>query len=246
MTEGTGGAPAFGFGHADEHPYRRLTADWVKVPLASALLLVSAFHAGNEYAAERRIDRLFADWPERFGDVYRGLFAVGTLWGVGLVVVAALLARRWRLGLVLGLGGVAGLVRGARRRLRRRRAAAFGDAFVGVFDGTRPGSYPAVHLAVIAAVILTAEPFLTRPMRRLGQVLLAFLVIGALAVGPVGANDVFGALVHRVGRRRARCTSRSGHRRDGRRPRRCARRSRSSTSRSPTSRSRRCRSAASR
>ena len=142
MIEGTGGTPAFGFGHADEHPYRRLTADWVKVPLASALLLVSAFHTGNEYAAERRIDRLFADWPERFGDVYRGLFAVGTLWGVGLVVVAALLrtvagdSASCSVSVASPLGswrsGVGFVVAGR----------SVGDAFVRVFDGSGPGRTP--------------------------------------------------------------------------------------------------------
>ncbi len=194
MTAGSRGAPAFGFGHADEHPYRRLTADWVKLPLSIALLVASALHVGDEIAAELRVDRLFSDWPHRFDGVYRGLFAVGTLWGVGLVVVAALVARRWRLGLVLGLGGVLAWF-AARFVGLLVSGHSFGDVFVGVFDGTRPGSYPAVHLAVIAAVILTAEPFLTRPMRRLGQFLLALLTLAALVVGPMGVNDVFGAVV---------------------------------------------------
>ena len=102
--------------------------------------------------------------------------------------------RRWRLGLVLGLGGVLAWF-GARFVGLLVSGHSFGDAFVGVFDGTRPGSYPAVHLAVIAAVILTAEPFLTRPMRRLGQFLLASLTLAALVVGPMGVNDVFAAFV---------------------------------------------------
>ena len=194
MTAGIGRPPAFGFGHADEHPYRRLTADWVKLPLAAVLLVASVLHVGDEVAAELRVDRLFSDWPDRFDGVYRGLFAVGTVWGVGLVVVAALVARRWRLGLVLGLGGLLGWF-GARFVGLLVSGRSFGDALVGVFDGACPGSYPAVHLAVIAAVILTAEPFLTRPMRRLGQILLLVLALAALAVGPMGVNDVFGAVV---------------------------------------------------
>ena len=195
MTAGIGRAPAFGFGHADEHPYRRLTADWVKLPLAAVLLVASVLHAGDEVAAELRVDRLFSDWPYRFGGVYRGVFAVGTVWGVALVVVAALVA-------VVGGGSAScsgsavssdGSVRGSSACSCPGGRSA--TTFVGVFDGSRPGSYPAVHLAVIAAVILTAEPFLTRPMRRLGQILLGLLTLAALAIGPMGVNDVFGAVV---------------------------------------------------
>src|SRR5262249_39161323 len=70
-----------------------------------------------------------------------------------------------------------------------------GQALTGVFDGTRPSSYPAVHLAVVAAVILTAAPFLTRPVRRTGQVLLVLFAVSAVVLRVGGPNDVFGALV---------------------------------------------------
>ena len=59
---------------------------------------------------------------------------------------------------------------------------------------TRRASYPVVHLAVVGAIVLAASPFLTRPMRRLGEVLLLVLVPGALVLGLGGAIAVLGAL----------------------------------------------------
>jgi uncharacterized protein (TIRG00374 family) len=118
---------------------------------------------------------------------------VGTLWGVALVVTAALLARRWRLALVLGLAGASTWFF-ARLTGFLVVGASFGRAFVKVFNGTRV-FYPDVHYAVIAAVILTAAPFLTRPIRRCGQLVLVLVTVGALTVSDRGVNEVFGALV---------------------------------------------------
>jgi hypothetical protein len=56
------------FGHADEHPYRRLTADFVKLPVAAGLFVASALHVGNETTAERRLVQLFVGLPERVSD----------------------------------------------------------------------------------------------------------------------------------------------------------------------------------
>ena len=182
------------FGHADEHPYRRLTSDFVKLPLAALLLVASALHVGDETVVERRIEQFFTSLPDNVHPLLEALFQVGTLWGVGLVVAAGLVARRYRLACVLGAAGA--LAWFFARLLGLLTAhETIGGALSGVFEGTNPDSYPAVHLAVIAAVILAASPFLTRPIRRTGQALLLVLAMSALTLGVGGPNDVFGALV---------------------------------------------------
>jgi uncharacterized membrane protein YbhN (UPF0104 family)/tRNA A-37 threonylcarbamoyl transferase component Bud32 len=184
--------PRRAFGAADEHPYRRLTADWIKVGLAAVLITASLRHVGNATATEKQIESFFSSLPSGLDRVFNGMLGLGVLWGVGLVVVASLVARRWRLALVLASAGAltwffarfVGFIASGRD---------VGHAFTSVFSDAQSGSYPAVHVAVIASVILAAAPFLTRPMRRLNQFLLVAVLIGALVVGVGGVNDVFGA-----------------------------------------------------
>jgi undecaprenyl-diphosphatase len=70
----------------------------------------------------------------------------------------------------------------------------FGAALEAVFDGADV-AYPAVPLAVIAAVVITASPFLVRPARRAGQILLVLLALGVLYQGTGSVNAAFAALV---------------------------------------------------
>ncbi len=64
-----------------------------------------------------------------------------------------------------------------------------------VFHASKQPLYPTVPLAVVAAVIVTASPFLTRPMRRVGQVVLALAAFGTLYRGDGSVNAVTAALV---------------------------------------------------
>jgi hypothetical protein len=52
------------FGHADERPYRRLTSDLVKLPLAVVLVAVSALRVGNESVVETRFEQFFRSLPD--------------------------------------------------------------------------------------------------------------------------------------------------------------------------------------
>jgi uncharacterized membrane protein YbhN (UPF0104 family) len=182
------------FGRADEHPYRRLVSDWVRLVLASVALVASARHVGAPHPLEREIARFFAHLPDGLGGVFRSLLALGTLWGVTLVTVAALLLRRWRLAVALaGAGVLAWAV---------ARVTAFlvaGDtvsrAFHAALANSRADRFPTVHLAVLGAVLLTAAPFLSRPLRRCGTVLLTVLVLGALYRQIGSPNAVFAGLV---------------------------------------------------
>ena len=111
------------------------------------------------------------------------MFAIGTIWGVALVTVAALLLRRFRLAIALaGAGVLAWLVAWRTGVIVARTASA--PRRDGLLHGARLGRYPIVHLAVIGAVVLAAAPFLSRPLRRTGNVLLVLLVLGALGPRP--------------------------------------------------------------
>ncbi len=182
----------FGFGRADEHPYRRLVGDAVRVVLALVLLLISARHTAT--SVERDLARLLADLPAGFRSFFRSVLAVGTIWGVALVTIAALVLRRVRLAIALaGAGILAWLVARLTGFLVARDG--LGDAVDAVLHAARLGRYPVVHLAVIGAVVLAAGPFLSRPLRRTGTTLLVLLALGAVTREIGTPNAVFAALV---------------------------------------------------
>ena len=182
------------FGRADERPYRRRPTDVVRVVLAVVLLVASARHVGAAHPVERDLARVFGDLPSGLEGVFRSLLALGTLWGVVLVTVAALLLRRLRLALALAGAGV--LAWGAARVVAFLVAGdSVGDALRAATDNSHAGRYPTVHLAVLGAVLLAASPFLSRPLRRMGTLLLTLLVLGALYRELGTPNAVFAGLL---------------------------------------------------
>jgi uncharacterized membrane protein YbhN (UPF0104 family)/tRNA A-37 threonylcarbamoyl transferase component Bud32 len=181
------------FGHADERPYRRLTGDWVRLVLAAVVVAVTAADPQFLRGAERSLDAFFASLSGSFDGVFQVALAVGFLWGLALVVLAALVARRFRLAIVLAAAGV--LAWFLARLLGFAVAGAdLWSALGNVFSSDDTTSYPTVRLAVLAAVVLVASPFLTRPVRRAGQVLLLVAVPGTLILGLGGVDAAAGAL----------------------------------------------------
>ncbi len=181
------------FGHADERPYRRLTGDGIRVVLAAALVAVTATNPAFLHTAERTLDQFFAALPGAFDGVFTAALAVGYVWGIALVVLAAVVARRYRLALVLGVGGF-GAWCVARFLGFVVDGRSVGSALGAVFGSDDPGRYPTVRLAVLGAVVLVAAPFLTRPVRRLGQIVLLVVVPGTIVLGLGGVDAVLGAV----------------------------------------------------
>ena len=179
------------FGHADERPYRRLTGDWVRLVLAAVVVAVSATNPGFLHAAERALDAFFAALPGAFDGVFEVALAVGYLWGLALVVLAALVARRCRLAGVLAAAGLLAWIL-ARWIGFGTAGDGFWSALGKVFTGDDAGAFPAVRLAVLAAVVLGASPFLTRPVRRLGQLVLLVVAPGTIVLGVGGIDAVVG------------------------------------------------------
>ncbi len=181
------------FGHADERPYRRLTGDWVRLVLAAVLVAITAANPQFLRSAEATLDAFFATLPGSFDGVFEVALAVGYLWGLALVVVAALVARRYRLATVIAASGV--LAWFVAKFLAFTVAGADVWSALGkAFSSDDTTSYPTVRLAVLAAVVLVASPFLTRPVRRCGQLVLLVVTPGALVLGLGGVDAVVGAV----------------------------------------------------
>ena len=187
------GRRRFGFGHADERPYRRLTGDWVRLAGMTVIVVATARNARDVPPAGASLDAFLRSLPGALDGLFRAVLAVGSIWGVGLAFAAAALARRWRLALLVVLAGVTALLASRILGFLVDGRSAFA-ALRAVFSTAGSGPYPTTHLAVIAALVLFSAPFVTRPVRRLGQVVLIVLTPAVVILGVGGINAAVGAL----------------------------------------------------
>lgn len=160
------------FGPASELPYRRRTSDQIRVVIAMVLMALAIAHQGNETASEQSLFQLVNGLPDALVPLFQFLYRFGALWAVGLVVAAALFARRWRLARDMAIAGVAAwfLARLIGVVVVGNASIMHGLDYARRFDDTP--TFPVVRLTVIVAVVAVASPYLTRPMRRIGQLLI--------------------------------------------------------------------------
>ena len=183
------------FERVTEQPLRRRTSDWLRVAVGVLLLLVAARHAGDATASEQALFQVFHTLPSSLLPIFRAIYGLGTLWVVGLTVVSALVGQRRRLARDLL---VAGFLARASGRVLGELALEGSSVGKSLRAVTRLGpspSFPVVRLAVIVAVISVAGPYVTRPTKVIGRVLIVAVVIAALYLGNAYPNDVFGGLV---------------------------------------------------
>ena len=183
------------FGPASELPYRRRTSDRIRVVIAIVLMAVLIAHEGHEDTSADSLFQLVNGLPDALKPFFELLYRFGALWAVGLVVVAALVARRWRLARDMAIAGVVSWF----------LARAIGEVVVGnasIMDGIdyarrvdQTPSFPFTRLAVIVAVIAVASPYLTRPTRRIGQLTILVLAFAALYLGTALPDGAFAAIV---------------------------------------------------
>jgi glycosyltransferase 2 family protein len=190
-----GESPPRAFGPASEEPYRRRASDWVRLATASVLLTVLAARATHVSTTEANIFNLFNSLPKGLDPLFRVVERLGALWAVGLVGAAALVGRRWRLARDLLLAGLSAWA----------IARVLGSDVVGhiglraslktlTHRGTTP-AFPLVRLSVVLAVVAAAGPYVGRPVRRLGQVVVVAVAVSAMSLGLAFPKDVLGGLI---------------------------------------------------
>jgi undecaprenyl-diphosphatase len=172
------------FGPASEEPYRRRITDWIRLGTAVVLVYLIARHANDLARTEREVFQFFNTLPAGMKSFFHTLYRFGALWAVGLVVVAALVARRWRLARDLF---VAGLLAWA--IARALGAFVSNDSLEKSLDivvkvGHDSPAFPQVRIAVVIAVICAASPYLTRPTRRVGALVGLAVALRRCTSGP--------------------------------------------------------------
>jgi undecaprenyl-diphosphatase len=183
------------FGRAAEGHLPRRTSDWIRVAVGVVALLITARHAGDVSATEQALYDLVASVPRRVDPVFLALYRLGVLWAIGILVVAVLVARRWRLARDLV---VAGVVTSLAARLMGEIVVAHSTFGGSLRAATRFGTsqaFPSVRVAVVVAVISTAGPYVTRPTRVIGRVIVVALAVAALDLGRAYPNDLVAAVI---------------------------------------------------
>lgn len=160
-----------------------------------ALLVALAARATNLGTAELDIFELFNALPRGLAPLCRAIEGLGALWAVGLVAAAAVVGGRWRLARDLF---VAGVVAWAVARVIGSDVVGQSGLRASLRTLTHAGvtpSFPLVRLSVVVAVVATAGPYVGRPVRRVGQVLVVALGLSALYLGTAFPRDLLGGLV---------------------------------------------------
>jgi undecaprenyl-diphosphatase len=183
------------FGPTDERPYRRRTTDWIRLVLAVAFLAWAVPRHDDISTFSKNLFEAINGLPSGLDSLARALFAFGTLWAVLLVVGAAVIGRRWRLARDLALaGGLAWVI--ARLIGALTSGSSMSDAIsVTVRLGDGSPAFPAVRLAVVTAVVAVAAPYLARPTRRFGWLVVATMTVGAMYLGVAYPNAAVAAVV---------------------------------------------------
>jgi len=173
---------------------RRRPSDAVRVLVALALLVLLAMHADSPTAFERSVLRVFTSLPNDAHTFVLIIYDLVALWAIGLLVVAVLLLRRWRLARDLAVAAAAAWVIGRLAGFLLRNTD-LAHAFRVTFDLTDAPRFPLVRVAVAVALVSVASPHLTRPSRRIGQGLVFVLAVTAMYLGRAFPTDLFAAII---------------------------------------------------
>jgi uncharacterized membrane protein YbhN (UPF0104 family) len=173
---------------------RRRPGDVVRFVLASALLTALAFYSYDPTTFEREVVDAIAELPHDGYSFVILATKVLAVWAIALLVFSTLLVRRWKLARDLVVAGLAAWAIGRLLAFSTRDGELWDDLRQ-TFDLTNAPRFPTVRLAVVVAMVVVASPYLARPIRRVGQLLVVAIGVDALSTGGVFPTDVLGALV---------------------------------------------------
>jgi uncharacterized membrane protein YbhN (UPF0104 family) len=173
---------------------RRRPGDVVRVVVAAALITGLAFYAQDPADFERELVQSIAELPHDGYSFVILAYKILAVWAIALLVFSTVLVRRWKLARDLLVAGAAAWIVGRLVAFSVRDGRLWEDLRK-TFDLTEAPRFPTVRLAVVVAMVVVASPYLARPVRRIGQVLILAIAVDALYTGGVFPTDVLGALV---------------------------------------------------
>ena len=147
-----------------------------------------ALAAPGPTGADDALATLLAWLQPLFGWLWSVVYAVMTLWAIGVVLLAA--ASRGRRRLLVDQATASALAFGASIGVGALAGTHPSDIVDGLVSSGPPVVYVASRVAVLTAIIVTASPHLARPWRYASRVVIA---LGALAAIGLNATNLLGA-----------------------------------------------------
>ncbi len=162
-----------------------------------------AWYAPGPTSLDQSITEVISTAPGTLAWLWQLLYALMIVWVAYLVILPLAARGRRRLLLdyllagLLAFGGAVGV-----SMLAGTEWSTTLESFLGADP---PPVYLAIRLAVLTAVVVTASPYLTRPLRRVGRVVIALGAVASIALGlayPIGITAglligmVAAAIVH--------------------------------------------------
>ena len=177
---------------ADAGRPERRPGDIVRLLLGVVGMVLTGLWAQSSSDVDTNLFQVVNSLPDALDGVANVFAALGTIWFV-LAVVAVLLLARWfpaaRDAAISG-GGAWLIAIGFNALLGTRSASSLG---ITVRTGSGP-SFPAATAAVAAALLLALAPYLIRPLRRAGLLVVVLVALSAMYLGTGLASDVAGGL----------------------------------------------------
>jgi undecaprenyl-diphosphatase len=153
-----------------------------------------AVYSQHPVAVERDLVRDIADLPHGGRSAVLLGYQILAVWALALLLLGAILVRRWRLVRDLAVAAIATWILGRLLAFFTPQTDLW-HAITSTFDLSDAPRFPTVRLAVVVAMVVVASPYLSRPMRRVGQALVAVIFVEALYIDAAFPTDLIGAIV---------------------------------------------------
>src|SRR6478672_1956044 len=169
------------FSSASDAPRARRPTDVVLVTLALLTIGGMTLVAPGPGALDTATQRFVQALPGLFGWFWETAYDVLFLWAIVLIAVPIAARKRTRMlvgellavaitfivgSAVAGLAGVSG-----------------SESIRAIASSDPPARYPAMRVAIAAAVVVAASPHVSRPLRRIGRIVLILGAAASVAVG---------------------------------------------------------------
>jgi uncharacterized membrane protein YbhN (UPF0104 family)/membrane-associated phospholipid phosphatase len=152
---------------------------------------IAALWAQAESSIDADLFQTVNHLPNGLEGVANALYALGSIWAAIAVTLALLAFRKWPAALHTALAGA--LAWGVAEAIHE---IAEPQSIKGLAITVRLGDgpvFPATNVAIATALVLVLAPYVIRPLRRLGGVLVVFIAVATMYLGVGFTSDVVGA-----------------------------------------------------
>ena len=180
------------FSSASDAPRSRRPADVVLLALAVLMVVVLTFPAPGPTSIDSLLTGLVKELPGLFGWFWELSYDLLLAWTLVLVAIALFARGRKRLLFEQVLAGA--LAVGVALLAGRLAGTDWSDSVKAVAASGAPPVYLAVRLALATAVVVMASPYLARPFRYVGRLVVGVGAVAGIALGtafPIGMVAAF-------------------------------------------------------